>query len=89
MTSLKSDIPQFVDKLSDAAPAGFSHLRDSADPVVERLNEALGRSSRRSVPSWPWIALGVVGVVAVIAIVTSRRGNGDTAEEDSPVRLAS
>jgi hypothetical protein len=84
------DIPQFVEKLTDSEPAGLAHLRESADPVVERVNEALGRSSRRSRPSWPWIVLGVVGVAAVIVVVTRRRRGGDnSAEEDQPVRLAS
>jgi hypothetical protein len=89
MTSLTSEIPQLVDKLTEAAPAGLAHLRDSADPVVERVNEALGRSSRRSRPSWPWIVLGVVGAVAVIVFVTRQRRDDDSADEDRPVRLAS
>lgn len=93
MTSFTSEIPQLVEKLTDAAPTGFSHLRDSTEPVVERLNEALGRSSGRSRPSLPWLALGVVGVVGVVAaivIMTRRRNDNDNSvAEDRSVRLAS
>lgn len=84
------DIPHFVEKLSDSAPAGLSHLRESADPVVERVNEALGRSTRRSRPSWPWIALGLAGVAVLVVVVARRRRGGETAvDDDQPVRLAS
>lgn len=93
MTTLTSEIPHFVEKLTDAAPAGFTHLRDSTEPVVERFNEALGRSSKRSRPSWPWLALGVVGVVGIVAaivIATRRRNDSDgSVAEDRSVRLAS
>lgn len=96
MTSLTSEIPQLVEKLTDAAPAGLSHLRDSTshlrestEPVIERVNEAIGRSSGRSRPSWPWVVLGVVGAVAAIVIVARRRRDADSVDEDGPVRLAS
>jgi hypothetical protein len=89
MTSFTSEIPQLVDKLTEAAPAGLAHLRESADPVVDRVNEALGRSPRKSRPSWPWVVLGVVGVVAVIVLVTRQRREADSVAEDRTVRLAS
>ena len=96
MTSLTNDLPtaQIVDRLHDLTPSvpDITPLLDVTDPVVERINEALGRrSSSRS--SWRWIvigALGVVGIVAVVATIKRRRvdSEGITAEAGS-VPLAS
>ena len=94
MTSFKSDLPtsQIVDKLHDLTPSvpDLSPLRDATDPVVERLNEALGRSSSR--PTWRWVVLGVIGVVGVVALVgilKGRRAESETVADDQAVRLAS
>jgi hypothetical protein len=94
MTSFTSDIPtaQIIDKLHDLAPSvpDLSVIRDAADPVVDRVNDAFGRSSSR--PSWRWIivgAVGILGVVALVGIAKRRRAASQTAADEQPVRLAS
>lgn len=93
MTSFTSDLPttQIVDKLQDLAPTmrDIAPLREAADPVVERINEALGRSSTRS---WRWIvvgALAIAGVVALVTVVKRRRTDSEAGADEQPVRLAS
>ena len=95
MTSLTKDLPtaQIVDRLHDLVPPvpDITPLLEATEPVVERVNEALGRSSSRS--AWRWVvlgALGAVGIVAVVVIVKRRRveSEGVTAPEQS-VPLAS
>lgn len=94
MTSFTSDLStsQIVDRLHDLAPPmlDITPLREATEPVVERINETLGRSSSRS--SWRWIivgALGIVGVVALVAVVKRRRSEPEVSTEDQAVRLAS
>jgi hypothetical protein len=94
MTSFTSDLPtaQIVDRLHDLAQSvpDITPLRDVAEPVVERFNEALGRSSSRS--PWRWIvagAIGVAGIVVLVAIVKRRRSESGEATEEHAVRLAS
>lgn len=94
MTSFTSDLStsQIVDRLHDLAPStvDLTSLRDATEPVVERINETLGRSSSRS--SWRWVvvgALGVAGLVALVAIVRRRRPESEVSTEDQTVRLAS
>jgi hypothetical protein len=94
MSSFTSDLStsQIVDRLHDLAPSmvDIAPLREATEPVVERINETLGRSSSR--PSWRWIivgALGVAGVVALVSIVKRRRAEPEVSTEDQAVRLAS
>lgn len=94
MTSFTSDLPtaQIIDKLHDLTPSvpDLTAIRDAADPVVDRVNDALGRSSSRS--SWRWIVVGVVGVLGVVALVgiaKRRRAESETAADEQSVRLAS
>jgi hypothetical protein len=59
-------------------PAGqlIERLTETAEPVVERVNVALGRSSRRST-KWPWVLVGIFGIVTVVVLVSRRRAGGD------------
>ena len=72
----------------------IERLTETAEPVVERVNVALGRSSRRST-KWPWVlvgTLGILGIVTVVVLVTRWRAgsdvNGEVIEHDS-ARVAS
>jgi hypothetical protein len=94
MTSFTSDLPtgQIIDKLHDLTTSvpDLTVIRDAADPVVDRVNDALGRNSSRS--SWRWIivgAIGILGVVALVGVAKRRRTESKTATDDQPVRLAS
>lgn len=94
MTSFTSDLPtaQLVERLHDLTPSvpDITPLLDATDPVVERINEALGRSSSRS--TWRWIVLGALGtaaIVAIVALLKRRRSDSDAGAEDQTVRLAS
>jgi hypothetical protein len=91
MSSRTSDLSagHLLERLAESAEPVVDRVTPVVAPVVGRVNEALGRSPRRPT-RWPWIVLGVVGLVAVAALLSRRTSHhDDELAEPERERLAS